>query len=65
MEMPYINSLLFASGVIAGCGITLLVASLVLPKLKARHEEKLLLRQHVGYAEYVRRTWGVVPFLRG
>ena len=33
--------------------------------LKARHEEKLLFRRHTGYAAYARRTWGVVPFLRG
>lgn len=42
---------------IAGAALAALLVS------KARFEEGLLLARYPGYAEYRRRTWGVIPFL--
>ncbi len=40
------------------------VALCVFLLLKAHHEEKLLRRRFPDYADYTRRSWGVLPFLR-
>ncbi|HZZ95145.1 MAG TPA: isoprenylcysteine carboxylmethyltransferase family protein [Usitatibacter sp.] len=36
----------------------------VLLFLKARFEEQLLLQRYAGYAEYRKRTWGLIPGIR-
>ena len=39
------------------------VALCVFLPLKARHEERLLRQRFPDYADYMRRSWGVIPFL--
>ena len=45
-----------AAGIVGAALVVLLVA-------KSRFEESLLIARYPGYAEYRRRTWGVIPFI--
>ena len=44
-----------------GAMAAIVIAYLV---VKTRHEENLLLERYVGYEDYRKRTWGLIPGLR-